>query len=710
MAHIAAAGVEPSADLGLEGFGLGVWTWNTKAGLIVWSAELCEVYGLEPAARNATVNQFADFIHEEDRARVLNALSETLVKRSPRHEIRFRIVRPGGTIRHILSRSRLVLDVQGEPEALTGVDIDVTDEAGDAPSALRADHDAFSRSIIEASPDCLKVIDLQGNIVLLNEQGARLLEVDDVPALMGRAWSGLWPGDARGDVEAAVRDATAGEIRQFEAFCPTFAGTPKWWDVKVSPIHGHDGTVTSVLAVSRDITQRKAIEDALRRAKETFQHLVERSPFGVYVVDADFKLALVSDGAQKVFQNVRPLMGRDFAEVLRLLWPEPFADEVISIVRRTLETGESHHAPSMVEQRADTHAIESYDWKIERIHMPDGGFGLVCHFYDLSERQNYDVKLQAKEDELLFALEAAHAGMWRWDATDNTTEWDDRLIAQHGIDPQAPRTLNTWLAGVRPEDRQLLVAKLDAMMNAIGRNDWHAEFRVLHPEKGERWILSQGKAERDHQGRVSRMAGLSFDITDRKRDDERQQLLLHELNHRVKNTLAVVQGLASQTLRDGDDMSQARPSFIARLMSLAGAHDILMQQSWESAPLTEVVEHATRAYRNKGNDRFRIDGTDLRVSASFTLSLAMALHELGTNAVKYGALSNETGSVSVSWTHEEGMLTWTWTERGGPPVKPPMHKGFGTRLIERSFSGDVDCGVSLDYPPEGVVCRIVAKV
>jgi len=148
-------------------------------------------------------------------------------------------------------------------------------------------------------------------------------------------------------------------------------------------------------------------DETLRAAHDTFHHLVTQSPFGVYVVDADFRLVQVSAGAEKVFQNVRPLLGRDFAEVLRLLWPEPFATEVIRIFQRTLETGVPYHAPSTVERRQDIGAVESYDWKTERLTLPDGRFGVVCHFYDLSERQRYETALREadrQKDEFIAML------------------------------------------------------------------------------------------------------------------------------------------------------------------------------------------------------------------------------------------------------------------------------------------------------------------
>jgi len=144
-----------------------------------------------------------------------------------------------------------------------------------------------------------------------------------------------------------------------------------------------------------------------RVAVDTFRHLVDRSPFGIYVIDTDFRLVQVSVGAQNVFLNVRPLIGRDFAEVLRLLWPEPFASEAINIFRHTLRTGEPYHAPRTVETRQDIGTVEAYDWKTERLTLPDGRWGVVCHFYDLSERQRFETELRdavREKDEFLAML------------------------------------------------------------------------------------------------------------------------------------------------------------------------------------------------------------------------------------------------------------------------------------------------------------------
>lgn len=188
----------------------------------------------------------------------------------------------------------------------------------------------------------------------------------------------------------------------------------KHYDLTIEPLRAGDGTVCGVTCAALDVTehasaQRELLETSrrLQAAHATFRHLVQNSPFGVYAVDADFRLVQVSAGAQRVFQNVRPLIGRDLAEVLRILWPEPFVSEAIARFRHTLATGEPYRAPATVERRQDIGEVESYDWKTERVTLPDGRFGVVCHFYDLSERQRYEAALQEadrRKDEFLGML------------------------------------------------------------------------------------------------------------------------------------------------------------------------------------------------------------------------------------------------------------------------------------------------------------------
>jgi two-component sensor histidine kinase len=192
----------------------------------------------------------------------------------------------------------------------------------------------------------------------------------------------------------------------------------------------------------------------------------------------------------------------------------------------------------------------------------------------------------------------------------------------------------------------------------------------------------------------------------------RQQLLSGELQHRIKNTLAMVGAIANQTMR-GEDVKAAREGFAARLMTLSHAHDILTRTSWTAAPIKEVIDGAL-APHGSGPGRIRTSGPDLLLQPKQALALSLAVHELATNAMKYGALSNGSGTVDIVWSEEiiEAMpsFRFTWSESGGPPVSEPApdRKGFGSRLIERMLTNDFAGKVQISYRPEGAVCELIA--
>jgi PAS domain S-box-containing protein len=216
------------------------------------------------------------------------------------------------------------------------------------------------------------------------------------------------------------------------------------------------------------------------------------------------------------------------------------------------------------------------------------------------------------------------------------------------------------------------------------------------------------------KGFIDRLLSVSRDITETKHLEEHQRLLINELNHRVKNTLATVQSIASQTLRNAETLDEAQAAFEARLFALSRAHDVLTRENWEGAGLRAIVAEAVAPYSNAREDRLHLNGPDVRLSPRMALALAMALQELATNAVKYGALSNDAGEIQISWgldrTKAPPCLHLRWEESGGPAVQVPRRRGFGTRLIERSLALDLDGDVRIEFAPTGVVCTVDAPL
>lgn len=242
--------------------------------------------------------------------------------------------------------------------------------------------------------------------------------------------------------------------------------------------------------------------------------------------------------------------------------------------------------------------------------------------------------------------------------------------------------------------------------------------------EAERWHLRRDGSRfwgdslmmplRNHEGDAVGFLKILHDRTDQRRAIENQQTLINELNHRVKNTLSTVQSIAIQTLRTALSPADARQALDDRLIALSSAHDVLTRQSWESAELSDIVTAAMAAYADRHEARIEVSGQEVRLRPRVALALSMALHELATNAVKYGALSNPVGQIAIHWTCQpaEGSrrLKIIWSENGGPTVDPPQHQGFGTRLIRRTLAAELEGQVAMDFAPSGLVCVIDATI
>lgn len=212
----------------------------------------------------------------------------------------------------------------------------------------------------------------------------------------------------------------------------------------------------------------------------------------------------------------------------------------------------------------------------------------------------------------------------------------------------------------------------------------------------------------DLDGQIIGASKIARDISERKRAEEQQNLLVGEMRHRVRNTLATVQAIASQTLHSTS--AEERKAFIARLHALSRAHDLLRIERWDSAALREVVDMALQAFKDTHRERFTVEGpSDVHLEANKAVLLVMALHELATNAVKYGALSNRDGTVVITWAltpnQSKPRLKLCWQEQGGPPVKPPERKGFGSLLLEYAFQGN-DTLKRVEFNPQGFACEL----
>ncbi|MFZ2007280.1 MAG: MEDS domain-containing protein [Stellaceae bacterium] len=315
--------------------------------------------------------------------------------------------------------------------------------------------------------------------------------------------------------------------------------------------------------------------------------------------------------------------------------------------------------------------------------------------------------LQRQQRIFDLAMVASDMGTWRYTMADNVCVYDHNAQRLYGL--TEARFLHNE-EGVKtkfhPDDMDLMWSRVAKALEPEGDGRYDVEYRVKQLDGSWRWLSAWGIVEFEGDGpdrKPVAIVGASRDLTKQKEAEELQRLLLNELNHRVKNSLATIQAITTQTLRTSSDLASAREALNRRIRSLAQAHDLLTMRAWTGANLTDVVMRALDAF---APTQLKLSGTAIDVSPRHALSLSLALHELATNAAKYGALSCPEGRVSVQWGLRDGMLHLDWEESSGPPVAPPTKKGFGSRLLEELVIRDLEGDTKLTYDVSGVRCSI----
>jgi len=472
-----------------------------------------------------------------------------------------------------------------------------------------------------------------------------------------------------------------------------------YFDISYSPVADQDGTVRGVFCIVNETTERVKADAALRESEERLRAIFAQSAAGIALGDLTGKLLSVNDHFCRI-------VGRPRDELIGIRMQEiTFADDLPEnqrLFQHMVQTGESFE----IEKRY-VRGDGSLVWVANSVSAirDDGGnmSQAVAISVDIGERRH----AQQIEKHLASMIASSNDAIMGIDLDMKITSWNAAAEKLYGYsqDEVVGRSVLMLVPDGRQEEEPRILTEVKA-----GR--FVEPYETQRRRKDGRLVevLLSVSPIRDANGRVIGASKTAHDITARKDAERLKSILVNELHHRVKNVLATVTAIARQTLGRDKANHEEVEAFSSRLASLSRAQDLLVHADWQHADLKAVMQQALSPYPV---DAFQIGGPSVPLPPRAVVSLSLALHELATNAAKYGALSAPGGQVSISWQFEplvDNRLRIVWEERGGPEVAPPRRRGFGSTLIERLLSAELKGETKFVYEKSGVICVIEAEM
>jgi len=563
--------------------------------------------------------------------------------------------------------------------------------------------------------------------------------------MIGRSLLELVPHDHRARALDIIQKLQRGHSYvQYETVRLRKDGTSVEVELTISPILDERGTVIGGSTVCRDITERKHFEVSLaKRVQEltTLYQLTERLQQAkalpeIHEAALDAILTALGCGRASILlfdphSVMRFVAWRGLSDSYRAAvdghspWTVDAIDPAPIFMRDILEsdestalksviTGEGIRGLSFVPLVTNGKLIGKFMTYYSSPHQfTENEMSLattIARQLALSiGRQIAEEDLRQSEARFRLMAESAPVMIWISDAQGECLHLNQMLrtfwgVAEHAVDKFS------WASTLHPDDAPEIGRLMtDAIAN---RSHVFVKGRYLNAEQKYRVLETHARPHFSGTGEFLGMIGVNVDVTEREEAERTRELLVAELNHRVKNTLSVVQGIAHQTFRSSSNPVEARQAFEGRLVALAHAHNLLTRANWENASLQDLAELTLDA-KGANEKRVVLSGPTILLPPREAVSIAMALHELCTNAMKYGALSNESGRIDLKWARIDGaspQLQIHWHEMGGPPVIPPTRRGFGSLLLERTLALDLAGEVKMTFASTGLVCSIGAPL
>ena len=504
----------------------------------------------------------------------------------------------------------------------------------------------------------------------------------------------------RGELDASIRRALAAGT-PFSLECA--AGPAGCWiDVRARAV-GQGARGRRLSGVILDISEVVRGRRALQESEARMNLAVSAAAIGVWEWRLDTGEMIYSDQAKAICGFART---------------EPVTYEMVAAVTHP----DDYPFTSAQAKRALDPELRDRSPYEYRLRLPDGGEkwvyaeGLAVFetvggveravryvgvIQDITVRKQAEADLRASEDRLRLAMEAGQMAVWVADER-GEVEPTPELLRIFGQPPEA--SIEDVRAGYLPGERDRVRAAAQAAVER-GERYFEVEFQYRRPSGEVRWILIRSEIRFSDSGRPTGAIGVVLDVTERRFAQERLELLAREVDHRANNLLTVVQGVIALT--EGEDAETVKATITGRVQALAQAHKLLSGSRWEGAELRSLVREELLPYDPSPTGRAAISGDPVTLTPSEAQAVAMVLHELATNAAKYGALSVPSGRVSVDWTLDAaGALNLAWSESGGPPVATPKRRGFGLTIISRALSSIAGAESRIDWRSEGLACAV----
>jgi PAS domain S-box-containing protein len=500
---------------------------------------------------------------------------------------------------------------------------------------------------------------------------------------------------------SAVRGSDTHYYAEYRIVRPS-DGEIRWIAATAQIERDVQGKAIRLVGAHHDITERKTAEETQRHNEQHLRAILDTMPQIVW--------SNRPDGYHDYF-NLRwyQLTGRSPDESHGSGWNPALHPDDRERAFQTWKHALANGEPYIIEYRLKESTGE-YRWFIGRALPVRGRDGQIERWYgtctDIHDLKLAQAALTQSEERRRIAAQSARIGVWDYDPQTKSLTWDDQTQGLLDCPSDLEISYEVFLSRVHPNDRPRVESCINRAFDPTGDGSYDCQYRVQLNNGAVRWIGALGKVYFG-DGRATRFIGTAQDLTEQKRAEERENLIKKELHHRVKNTLATVQAIAGSTMKSAGSMEEFRNTFADRLASLGKTHTLITENVWQSVRLHDLLSLELAPYSESGSARVALNGPEVDIPAEWAVTLGMAVHELTTNAAKYGALSGTCGCVTVTWQYAiDGCLEISWEEMHGPPVKPPGRLGFGTQLLQRVLATQLEADVSITYPPEGASISI----